>query len=228
MKKYLFILVLLALSANVQAQRIKAYVAGGFTASQIEGDELYGFDKWGGMFGVGAMAPLMPNNRMKFGVEADYALRGAKNVSGNPYNINIPLRYVDIPVTIYYNDPKAGFAFGGGLTYGRLVQQPHDSIAFGPAFVPDTNNLHFLTNDFLFHMELRFQVWEWFFFSVRYQRSIMPVNRMTFAEEAGLVTNVYTNDCFNSSVQCRLLFQFGDPRESSKGYRGKKHHHRRR
>ncbi|MCQ2296985.1 MAG: porin family protein [Bacteroidales bacterium] len=227
MKRYFVILALLLLATSVQAQRIKAYVAGGFTASHIEGDELYGFHKWGGMFGVGALAPIAPNNRVKFGVEADYTLRGAKNTSGVPYNINLPLQYVDIPLTIYYNDPKAGFAFGAGLTYGRLVQQPHDTISFGPAFIPDTNNLHFLTNDFLFHMEARFQVWEWIFFSIRYQRSIMPINSMTFTEDAA-TPPTYTNDCFNTSVQCRLELQFGDPNESSKGYRGKKKYHKRR
>ena len=226
MKKTWILIILIAASLTSEAQRIKAYVAGGFTASQIEGDELYGFDKWGGMFGVGALTPIAPNNRVKFGVEAAYSTRGAKNVTGNPYNITIPLRYVDIPLTLYYNDPKAGCSFGAGFTYGRLVQQPHDTISFGPAFVPDTNNLHFLTNDFLFHAEARFQVWEWIFFSVRYMRSIMPVNHMTFTEEEGINYTTYTNKCFNSSVQCRLEIQFGDPTES-KGYKGKKKHRRR-
>lgn len=231
MRKIFIILAVVLLGAGAQAQQIKAYMAGGFTASQIEGDELKGFDKWGGMFGVGATASLTSDNRWKLGVETDIVSRGAKNMTGNPYSVRIPLKYVDIPVTFYYHDPKGGMTIGAGLTYGRLVQQPHDSVAFGPAFIPDTVALKgFNTNDFLFTIEARFQVWQWIFFSLRYQRSIMPINRMTFMEDAvGSEYDSYTNNCYNSSIQGRVIIQFGDPNEDYRGHKhGKKKSHRRR
>ena len=225
--KKIFAIVLLFTCMNIaQAQLIKAYLSGGVTASQIDGDELKGFKKWGGTGGVGAMITLSDNAQWKLGIEANFSQRGARNVSRNPYNIRLNLNYVDIPLMLYFRDPYGGITIGAGLMYGRLVQQPHDTIFYGPAFIPDTSNMSFLMNDLAFAAELRFKIWKGLSFSLRWHRSLLPIKNWGFTEKG----EYWTNDCFNSSLSGRLIWQFGDPDDHPrhKAYHKKNYHRHRR
>ncbi len=210
--KCLTIAVLLLLCAMpLHAQRIKAYLTAGAAASQIEGDELKGFDKWGFTGGVGAIAHLTKNQRWLAGVEIDYMRRGARNDSGDPYNATITLDYVDVPLTVYYHDPIGGMMIGAGLVYGRLVQQPHGEMAFRDNyFIPDTSNLAFLKNDLAAALELRFAVWRGLMLSLRYQYSIIAVKKdWQFTEcRNSAPDRHWSNNCYNSSAQLRLIWQF--------------------
>ena len=196
----------------VMSQRIRAYAAVGAVASQIEGDELKGFDKWGFNGGVGAIARLSQNARWWMSVEADYMRRGSRNNSGNPYNINITLDYVDIPLTIHFKDPIGGILIGAGVVYSRLVQQPHSSVAFKEDyFVPDLSDMSFLKNDWSLAAELRFPVWKGLRLSIRYQQSVVAVKKnWQFTEFHRNKPNpdTWTNNCYNQSATIRLLWQF--------------------
>lgn len=198
---------------------IRAYPVVGATVSQIEGDYLKGFKKWGFTAGVGAQAALDKNERWFLSVEVDFAQRGVNEYVRNseiPYLISgMTLNYVDIPLTFHFKDPYGGIMLGVGLAYSRLVQQPHGTISFNPAYVvPDTSDMSFLKNDLAVAGDLRFTIWRGLQFNIRMQYSIIPVKESwTFVEhvtandsEPPLVT---TNDCFNFSVSVRLLYLFG-------------------
>lgn len=201
-------------------QIIRAYPVAGITSAQIEGDELKGFNKWGFTAGVGAMISLSEKDRWQLSLETDYVQRGAyghhsSQQSADAYGLYfLRLDYVDIPVTLYWTDPKGGITLGAGLTYGRLVQQPHGAIRYQPHYlVPDTTDLTFLHNDFSFHIDMRFPIWRGLYFDVRYQQSIIPIKRdWEFTEYHSMNDNDFdrwSNNCYNQTVMVRLLYVFG-------------------
>lgn len=209
-------------------QLIQAYPSIGFTVSQIEGDELKGFKKWGVTTGVGAMVNLSPSEMFKMSVEADFTQRGTFNNSGTPYSLyDFTLNYVDIPLMFHFQEPVGGIEFGLGVDYGRLVQQPHGLLKYNPlALMPDTSNLSFLKNDFAIVANIRFTIWNGLKFDLRYHRSILPIKRQwQFTQYVNAQeTNTWYNDCYNQSVSVRLLYVIGDDGHKPKaGYY--RHHH---
>lgn len=212
-------------SLNLNAQNINAYLSAGAAISQIEGDELKGFDKWGFDGGVGALIRLNESNTLNLAIETNYARRGSRylgNISSNPYNINLSLDYVEVPFVLFYHNPYTGMKIGAGLAYGRLFRQPHDTIRFNPSFIPDTSDLTFLKNDISPLIEMRFAVWRGLQFSLRYQFSCIPIKRdWQFTE--GIRT--WANDCYNSSLTLKLLWQIGEPDKVSKKGRGQGRNH---
>lgn len=215
----LFPLLLFALclcSSTVVAQHINAYVVAGGAVSQIEGDELKGFNHWGLHGGVGALVEL--GDLFSATVETDYTCRGIYNLkysSSNYYNINLDLHYVDIPVTFFFRDPYGGLRLGAGLSYSRLVTQPHGTIGYRPSyFIPDTTDMRFLSNDVAFAAEARFDIWSGLQFSARYQYSLFPVKRDWHFFSGN---ESWANNCYNQSLTFRLLWQFGSENHS-RGY----------
>lgn len=208
----LILIFLLLLVPTMQAQQFKAFVTAGGIASQIEGDELKGFDHWGFAGSVGAAVGLSGNGMWSLAVETGYSTRGVLNDSHNSdnyYNIDMDLHYVDIPLTLFFRDPYGGMKVGLGGVFSRLVAQPHGTIAYRPSiFAPDTSDMHFLKNDIALAGELRFDIWQGLQFSVRYQYSLMPIKRDWKFSEGD---QTWSNDCFGSAVTFRLLYQFGEP-----------------
>lgn len=220
----LFLTLLFLATMPMQAQRINGYVALGTVASQVEGDELKGFNHWNLAGGVGAIAHLDDNQRWSLSVETDYSCRGIYNKKFNAvnyYNINLDLHYIDIPLILHFRDPYGGMQIGVGVVYSRLVKQPHDTISFNPNyFVPDTTDMQFLKNDLAAAVEFRFRIWNNLHFSGRYQYSIIPIKKDWHYQFAG---KTYANDFYGSSLTFRLLWQFGESGgRPSKSLRGRR------
>ncbi|MCR4812309.1 MAG: porin family protein [Bacteroidales bacterium] len=216
MKKAFLLTALLLMVTAAQSQRIHAYVAAGATVSQVEGDELKGFKKWGGTAGVGAMVRLTENGKWKMSVEADFAQRGFRNNTRNPYDINLTLNYIDIPITFHFHDNKGGLEVGAGLLYGRLVRQPHGELDHPSTFIPDSTDMSFLKNDFAALLDLRFTVWRGLQLNLRFQYSIIPIKKdwkfSEYENESQIQNdnpNVWYNNCRNISIGVRLIYEFG-------------------
>ncbi|MCQ2273700.1 MAG: porin family protein [Bacteroidales bacterium] len=228
MKKLAHILLLalaMICASNATAQRIHGYVNAGMAGAEIEGDELKGMKHWGFTGGVGAIAQITDNGMFSLAIEADYSCRGVTNrqtVKENYYNILMDLHYVDIPLTFFYHDPYGGLNIGLGFVYGRLVSQPSGQIRYNPNFfVPDTTNMMFLKNDFSPAIEIRFDVWRGLQFSARYQYSLLKVKENWMFHDVANNKTWY-NDCYNSSLLLRLIWQFGDDDTYTGHKKGKK------
>lgn len=231
MKKILFILLIALVGTAVQAQRIHGFVSSGVSLSQVEGDELKGFRKWGYSGGVGAIFALDRHEDWRISVEALFTQRGAYNRSGEPYSLDLGLNYVDIPLMLHYRDPWGGMLFGVGLNYGRLVEQPEGRILYPPSFYPDTNDMQFLRNDLGVVADIRFYVWRGLMLNIRWQYSLIAIKQdwnfyqrngdMLLVDEEGrpildaegntqLVPRFdnWVNNCFSNMLVFRLIWEF--------------------
>lgn len=214
--------VLMTLTASAQ-QRIHAFFTSGVTFSQIEGDELKGFKQIGYTGGVGALVSLSENNRWGMSLEALFSQRGARSTSDTRYYLyyfNVRSNYIEIPLLLHWQDRHGGMLFGAGVSYGRLVRQPHGEIGFSPTFfVPDTTDKTFLPNDFMVVADARFTIWRGLQLNIRWQYSLIAVKRdWTFRYFDGYESDsegnqverwaTKTNDCYNNSIALRLIWQF--------------------
>lgn len=213
MKKTLLILTLLLGTATLtQAQRIHGFISSGITLSQIEGDELKGFSKWGYTGGVGAIVGFDRHQTWNLSLEALFSQRGSYNGTGDPYSLALRLDYVDIPLMVHYRDPWGGLLAGVGINYSRLVQQPTGRILYNPNyFFPDTSDMQFLNNDLQLVADLRFPIWRGLWFNIRWHYSVIATKRdweFTEMNLDGTVKKKWHNDCYNNSLMFRLIWQF--------------------
>jgi len=151
----------------------------GINASQIRGDELAGFDKVGLTAGLRSTVQL--RGRAGLSIEMLYSERGSRpNIFNDVVDpdINVTLRYLDVPVyfTISdWEDSEAGYfkAFAAaGLSYGRLIE-----YSTFDHFNPDEANLdnlarEFSKNDFAWLFGFGLRLSPRFAISARYTRSI--------------------------------------------------------
>ena len=126
-KSYLFPLILalvLVTPTLLHAQIIKGEVFAGGNACQVDGDECYGFKKFGVHAGAGALVPI--GNHFDVGLEVLFGQKGAYKRDSITYNstfphaYNLKLNYVEVPVMFYLTD-KDAVSVGLGVSYGRLV-----------------------------------------------------------------------------------------------------------
>ena len=108
----------------LRAQIIKGEVFLGSNISQVDGDECYRYRKLGVHAGAGALVPI--TNYLDAGLEVLFGQKGAYKRDSINYHLgyftgtyNLTLNYVEVPVMVYLHDNR--FAFGLGVSYGRLV-----------------------------------------------------------------------------------------------------------
>ena len=127
-KRKALIAVLLLLAGittnNLQAQIIKGEVFAGCSISQVDGDDCYGYKRFRGQIGAGALVPV--TDWMDIGLEVQYNPKGAykkDSISYSSYyagSYDLKLNYVEIPLMIYLTD-KSRYTIGLGASYGRMV-----------------------------------------------------------------------------------------------------------
>lgn len=109
---------------SLKAQIIKGEVFFGGNACQVDGDECYGYKKFGAHAGAGALIPV--TNFMDVGLEVLFNQKGAfkrdsiQYGSTYPHAYNLKLNYAEVPVMIYLTD-KNTYSVGLGISYGRIV-----------------------------------------------------------------------------------------------------------
>ena len=113
--------------SHARAQTFIGLAEGGATFSQVDGDDLAGFNRLGGRAGVGVLTDL--SDRWRASLTIAYAQHGA---SASARDIpgafdRIRLDYVAVPVVAHYLDWLSDdeqyyrLEFVGGLEYRRLI-----------------------------------------------------------------------------------------------------------
>ena len=135
----------LAAPTLLHAQIVKGELFFGGNACQVDGDECYGYHKFGVHAGAGALIPILnvSSFSMDVGLEVLFNQKGAYKRdsitygSTFPHAYNLKLNYAEIPLMLYLTD-KDAVSVGVGVSYGRVVgiselvdRQPSDYEGVG-------------------------------------------------------------------------------------------------
>jgi hypothetical protein len=170
---WLFILFFLcARSSGVTAQegRFGMGLVLGLNASQIDGDNSFGYNKLGLTGGLKGRIFLRDPLELQTGIL--YSRQGSRSVflSRNPWDLHIDLHYVQVPLEVHFKDwlQEKGyhaFHYFAGLNYGRLV---YLSVRDGGFGVPDSG---YTQNDISWFLGAQYQISKPLGIALRYTRS---------------------------------------------------------
>lgn len=144
--KILIFIFVTIISTSVEAQIVKGEIFAGAHITQVDGDECYGFRKFGVHAGAGALVPV--TKWMDIGLEVIYSQKGARkrdtlsssSTFARTYKLN--LDYVEVPLMIYFTD-KNRYSLGVGVSYGRLVRLVEEENGIGTGIKMGNGNLSF-------------------------------------------------------------------------------------
>jgi hypothetical protein len=165
--RFLFLAFLLLSMTSSAQQAFKAGVSFGMTTSQISGDGLGGWDKFGITGGAFVSAPLSSKNGFRIGI--NYADKGSRT-KRDTLNFNTfayRLRYVEVPVQ--YSFQNGPFTFLSGLYYGRLIRQDILANSLTYEVIPAFRNF-----DVGLALGATLQMGDHFFIEGKFSTSIIP------------------------------------------------------
>lgn len=224
----LTVLLLLAASAGFSQRFIGSVIAGG-NVSQVDGDEVAGYYKWGANAGIALTMPLHNNFRWFATIELLYTQKGAyqnylranANLKDSnqliwhnedysvpfdkkvKYKLN--LDYVEIPIVFHYEDPHTGCSIGAGFAWGRLVRA-HE-IENGWTTTTNLRSGLYKTNDWSVIADARIRIWKGLKLNFRFQYSMVPLRKRLF-DPFG--PNEELRKQYNNVITVRLIYSFNE------------------
>jgi len=202
-------------AGHLRAQRIQGAVIAGGNLSQVDGDEVFGFNKIGLNTGLAAMAPIGKN--LQLSIEILYSQKGAYqgkqykdvdsvgNVTTGEYKLN--LNFLEVPVLFMYND-KDVIIGGVGFSYARLVSI--QEYEHGQREETTTlNGGPYNRNDFNILADIRFRIYKKLKFNLRYSYSLVSMRTREFED---LLGNTWIREQYNNTITFRLIYMFNEQR----------------
>ena len=142
--KAVFTAIFILCFAITSAQNFDAGLLGGFSTSQVTGDNLSGFNKLGSRFGAYISYPI--NKKMNYQLEMQYLEKGSKKpfTENSPETYLFELNYIELPTTLNYQ-VKKGIYIESGIGTAFLVDyKEQDEIADINTDKPNTFAIDFL------------------------------------------------------------------------------------
>jgi hypothetical protein len=196
---FLLLAVVFYFSANLSsAQSFRLGLRGGITATQVDGDQLQGFDK-GGLLG-GLTLSRQVSERTSVGMEMFFIQKGSRkplNKDDNSYYL-MRLTYLEVPFLVRWDAGKK-FIFETGPAFGVLVHSMEKDqigvINYAPAFEK---------REYSFNAGMGYRLSDELVFDARYSFSLLPVRRF----ESALNYLYWDRGQFNSVLQLSLNYVF--------------------
>jgi hypothetical protein len=209
----------------VLGQRIKGEIIAGMNLSQVDGDEIYGFNKPGLNMGLGAIVPLGKN--FSFSIETLFNQKGA--YQGKQYKdqvidtatgaviaeyngmYKLKLDYLEVPFLFQYTD-KDIITAGLGFSYGRLVkikEYEHDTLNLKTTLnsgVYDKNDYNILF-DIQLRIHKKIPRWK---LNVRYAYSVSEIRTRDFYTVPPPGELYSTRKQYNNLLSLRVIYVFNE------------------
>ena len=213
-KTLIFIILCFSIN-NIYAQRIKGVLIAGFNMCQVDGDEEYGYHKFGFNFGPAAILPFGKNNKWDFTLETIYNQKGSyqkpKYEGPKTGEYKLILNYAEVPVLVHYTD-KDIITVGTGFSWGRLV----NAREWEHGIKTKTNlNGPYKKDDINCLVDLRFKLYKRMKFNIRYAYSIRKIRTREFSPDD---REPWTRKQYNNLVTFRILYIFNEKAGIAKKY----------
>lgn len=216
MNKSAYIFIILAFAFIPQlfyGQGIQGAVAIGTNLSQVDGDEVVGFKKFG--LNVSAIAIIPFKKKWSISLEASYNQKGAYEKlpriaqpdKSLPY-YNLRLSYAEVPIIIHFTD-KGFLTVGLGMSYGRLVSVKE--IEWGENTELSLYSGDYARNDLNGIFDLRIPIFKRLSFNFRYAYSFIKIRTRTYSNIAG---DTWTRDQYNNLLSFRIHYIFNEPKNT--------------
>ena len=193
--KAVFTAIFILCFAITSAQNFDAGLLGGFSTSQVTGDNLSGFNKLGSRFGAYISYPI--NKKMNYQLEMQYLEKGSKKpfTENSPETYLFELNYIELPTTLNYQ-VKKGIYIESGIGTAFLVDyKEQDEIADINTDKPNTFAIDFL-------LGIQYQFKKNLKLNIRYANSISRIRKHASEEELGL-----NSGQFSSLVTFAFMYQ---------------------
>jgi hypothetical protein len=200
------ILIVLLLTFRAEAQIIRGGLIAGLNATQVDGDEVFGYKKYGWNLGATAIIPIT-KKKWFIGLETVYSQKGSYQhpiysdpAKNGAYKLN--LDYVEVPVLLLFED-KGKLTFGAGASWNRLIKV--DEWENGRKTLTTLSG-PYTRDDFDVLLDVRFNVYKRLKFNFRYAYSMIKIRTRTY--DNGVST--WDRKQYNNLLSFRLLYVFNE------------------
>ena len=204
----LLLLFAMFLSNYVAGQRIMGAAIIGVNASQVDGDEVYGYKKFGLNTGLSAIVPF--GDHWAVSIENIYNQKGAhqKPIYSDSLDgsYDLKLNYLEVPVLVHFND-KDIITVGAGFSWGRLIKVSEQRNGWDMPATTLKSGIY-NKNDFNVLVDVRFRVFDRFRFNVRYAYSMTPIATREVVDSKTLKPNI--RDQYSGLFSFRLIYVFNE------------------
>ncbi len=211
MKNLVIFLVFFFPYVLLSGQNILGGLIVGGNMSQVDGDEVSGFYKPG--WNVGATAILPFGKSWSIAIETLFNQKGAYKKYPLSYDTvltydmlpfyNLRLNYLDIPVSIHYNDKDVVTA-GAGFSYNRLTSGKE--IEYGRLVEWEDKRGPYDRDDFNIFVDIRFRGWWKLWINFRYSYSLNHIRIRTFTTDF----KTWDRKQYNNFLSMRLIYIIND------------------
>ncbi len=212
---------LACISFTSTAQRFLGAISAGMNLTQVDGDEVYGYNKIGFNGGPSVIFPFGKNRKWSVTMELLYSQNGSyrkgqyANDSTNNDSLQyydgyrLTLNYVQIPLIVHFTD-KNFIAGGLGLQYGQLLSfgewEDHNDARGLHKNSPDTLKIN--TTDLQILADVRLRIVKRLWLNLRYSYSILPIRTRPF--ENPFTLTKWTRKQYNNVLTLRLVYIFNE------------------
>lgn len=201
------LLIVLA-NETANAQRIKGALIAGVNATQVDGDEVFGYHKFGLNVGAAAIVPIKGN--WAISLENIYSEKGAHQrprfIDSLDGSYDLKINYLDVPVLVQYTD-KDIVTFGLGASWGGMVKIWEQRNGIEQTSTTLTSGIY-KRSDINLLVDVRFRLVDRLHFDVRYAYSIRPIATREVVDSKTGYPNV--RDQYNGMFTFRLYYIFNE------------------
>jgi len=243
----IFALLLFCVLPSASAQRFIGGVAVGMNVSQVDGDEIFGYNKVG--FNGGPTLKFMLDQRQRFSLTMEllYTQKGAVRKYPPPNGVRIAVRdtlridpnypeydrnifyklrtdYLEIPLVVHFEDPRSKFGIGIGFSWARLVYLREMQWDFSTAdSISGARRLNttgmYHKNDWGVMADINVPIYKGLKFNFRFQYSLAPFGQAReFFDRSTNAKDPIKRRPFHNTLTLRLVYSFNEKYMENNNY----------
>lgn len=200
MKKYYFFIIIALICLNSEAQIFKGGVKAGLVATQVNGDQLSGFNKLGLTGGFTLALPL--SEKSELSTELIFVQKGSRQnpTENNPSKFLMRLNYIEMPLIYNFKMGKYKIGLEGGLSFGVLLKT--EGVEYD-LYGKIPTRLEFQKYEFAALAGICYYINDKNKINFRYSQSLLPIRKLPNAP-----TSFYFFDCGQTNVVAALTYEF--------------------